>query len=97
MHRDSEMKECPYFESDAPKMLDKLLEKGLTELPSHHVRLLSHERTYRLSSDFLHRLEDFQVTHVRLSGCPNSETSNSASTNTYVIKLFDLEVNYAGP
>jgi len=32
MHRESEGKECPYFESDAPEMLDKLLEKGLIEL-----------------------------------------------------------------
>jgi len=32
MLRDSEEKECPYSESDAPKILDKLLEKGLIEL-----------------------------------------------------------------
>ena len=30
---DSEEKECPYSESDVPEMLDKLLEKGLIELP----------------------------------------------------------------
>jgi len=29
----SEEKECSYYESDVPEMLDKLLEKGLIELP----------------------------------------------------------------
>ena len=33
MLRDSKEKECLYSESDVPKMLDKLLEKGLIELP----------------------------------------------------------------
>jgi len=33
MYRDSEEKECPNFESDALKMLDKLLVKALIELP----------------------------------------------------------------
>jgi len=33
MLRDFEEKECPYSESDVPEMLDKLLEKGLIELP----------------------------------------------------------------
>jgi len=33
MLRDSEEKEYPYSESDVPEMLDKLLEKGLIELP----------------------------------------------------------------
>ena len=33
MLRDSEEKECPYSESDAPEMLDKLFKKGLMELP----------------------------------------------------------------
>jgi len=33
MLRDSEEKECLYHESDAPEMLDKLLKKGLIELP----------------------------------------------------------------
>jgi len=42
----------------------------------------------------LHRLEDFEITHVRLLNRPNSDTSKSASTNTYVIELFDFEVNY---
>jgi len=38
MPRGSEENECPYFESDAPKMLQKLLEKGLIELleSKHH-------------------------------------------------------------
>ena len=31
--RGSEENECPYFESDAPEILHKLLEKGLIELP----------------------------------------------------------------
>jgi len=31
--RDSEEKECPYSESDVPEMLDKLLKRGLIELP----------------------------------------------------------------
>ena len=31
--KDSKEKECPYSESDVPEMLDKLLEKGLIELP----------------------------------------------------------------
>ena len=33
MLRDSEKNEYSYSEYDAPKMLDKLLEKGLVELP----------------------------------------------------------------
>ena len=33
MLRDSKEKECPYSESDAPKMLDRLPEKGLIQLP----------------------------------------------------------------
>jgi len=33
MLRGSEEKECPHSESDAPEILDKLLEKGLIELP----------------------------------------------------------------
>ena len=33
MLRDSEKNECSYSEYDAPKMLNKLLEKGLVELP----------------------------------------------------------------
>jgi len=30
--RGSKRKECPYHESNAPKILDKLLEKGIKEL-----------------------------------------------------------------
>ena len=41
MHRDSEEKECPYSESDAPEVLDKILEKGLIELlESRHLEEL---------------------------------------------------------
>jgi len=32
MFRDFDEKECPYFDFDVPKILDKLLEKGLIEL-----------------------------------------------------------------
>ena len=34
MLRGFEEKECPYSESDTPKMLDKLLEKGLFQSQS---------------------------------------------------------------
>ena len=37
MLRDSEKNEYSYSEYDAPKMLDKLLEKGLVELPESSV------------------------------------------------------------
>ena len=33
MHRDFEEKECPYSESDALEILDKLLDRGLIDLP----------------------------------------------------------------
>ena len=61
MLRGSEEKECPYSESDAPEILDILLEKGLVKLtePKHpkDIRRTIDLRYYRYHTIISHLIK----------------------------------------
>jgi len=74
MFRGSEEQECPYFESDAPEMLNKLLEKGLLKLSeSTHSKEIGrinnpkYCRYHRISSHPIEKCKAFKVKILQLA------------------------------